>query len=351
MRLAVDRRERSAWGQNAYQPHQERPVRGSEAHLRGARLGERRSEALRNSSRQDSKAREAALRDQRDQTRAATDSFAARRARIGTQQETAEVTEPSLPSVVPAQKVGSPNPSESLEASPDPSGLGLAQAPAGAAHVAPAPHLIATSAAGAQSATQVALSKYGALLNRQSQGASAQVAQRAAPTQAVGEVSPSTQKTESQAPRAVTKKSAPQQAANADKLEQAREIFEQVKVKITPNMRQATIALAPAHLGRVGIKLEMRDSELVAVIRAERPEALSALEENLPELRAMLEEAGITAGEFDLGLGFGEGSDEEEFAGALLDPSEASSAESSADSTHTRAMASAVARGGIDLIA
>ncbi len=144
---------------------------------------------------------------------------------------------------------------------------------------------------------------------------------------------------------------AAQHAPQSDKLEQAREILDQVRVKLAPGMREATIALTPAHLGRIGIKLEMRDKELVAVIRAERPEALQALEENLPDLRAMLEESGITAGEFDLGLGF-QGEAQESFdAPTGSAPAASTEVGIPAEDPHSYQLASALARGGIDLIA
>lgn len=84
----------------------------------------------------------------------------------------------------------------------------------------------------------------------------------------------------------------------------ASEILRQVRVAISPRFEQAVIQLHPAELGRISIQLRVEKDGLVAQVRAEKREALEALEKHIPELRAALARQGIQAGEFDLALGF-----------------------------------------------
>ena len=197
-----------------------------------------------------------------------------------------------------------------------------------------------------------AIAKYGAVMGTMQPGGVMQPAARANAQAATPVVQAATvqAKTEATNLRAVTRQQAPAQTNTAEKFEQAREILDQVRVRIEPGMREATIALTPAHLGKVGIKLELRDRELHAVVRAERPEALEALEKNLPELRAMLEDAGIDVGQFDFGLGF-EGQNAPDFSDAPSGgASQAVEEAAPAQEKHSHQLASALARGGIDLI-
>jgi hypothetical protein len=79
-------------------------------------------------------------------------------------------------------------------------------------------------------------------------------------------------------------------------------------MQLHPGLKSAMIELAPAELGRIRIEMKLDGGKLRAVVRAERPEALAALEAHLPELRSALEQQGIVADDLDLGLGFeGEG--------------------------------------------
>ena len=89
--------------------------------------------------------------------------------------------------------------------------------------------------------------------------------------------------------------------------EQAASVLRQFRLHLSPGMRQATIQLQPAALGRIAIRITLRDGTARAEIRAESPAALEALERHVPELRAALENQGIEAGEIDLSLGFEQG--------------------------------------------
>ena len=89
--------------------------------------------------------------------------------------------------------------------------------------------------------------------------------------------------------------------------EQAASVLRQFRLHLTPGMRQATIQLQPAALGRIAIRITMRDGEARAEIRAESPTALEALERHVPELRAALEGQGIESTDIELTLGFEQG--------------------------------------------
>lgn len=84
----------------------------------------------------------------------------------------------------------------------------------------------------------------------------------------------------------------------------AADVLRQVRVHLTPKLDEAVIQLHPAELGRISIRLNVEDDGLVARVRAEKREALDALERHLPELRAALARQGIEAQHFDLALGF-----------------------------------------------
>lgn len=88
----------------------------------------------------------------------------------------------------------------------------------------------------------------------------------------------------------------------ASDLERAEAVLRQVKVSLRPGIRSASIQLHPAELGRISIRLRIKEEGIQAVIRAESEGALSVLERHVPELRAMLEQQGFEGAEFDLGL-------------------------------------------------
>lgn len=92
--------------------------------------------------------------------------------------------------------------------------------------------------------------------------------------------------------------------------ERAAEVMRQFRMQLHPGLRSATIELAPADLGRIRIEMKLEGGKLRAIVRAEKPESLAALEEHLPELRAALEQQGLVADDLDLGLGFEGGRDE-----------------------------------------
>jgi flagellar hook-length control protein FliK len=89
--------------------------------------------------------------------------------------------------------------------------------------------------------------------------------------------------------------------------ERAADILRQVRVHLAPGLRQATVRLEPATLGRVAIRIALREGRATTEVRAEQASTLEALERHVPELRAALEQQGIDAGEFDFGLGFEDG--------------------------------------------
>lgn len=79
-------------------------------------------------------------------------------------------------------------------------------------------------------------------------------------------------------------------------------VLDQVRLKLSPKMRSATVELEPAHLGKLFIEMRVDDGEITAVMRAERAETLSVLQSHEPELRAMLERTGLDAGSFEFSL-------------------------------------------------
>ncbi|MCP3917851.1 MAG: hypothetical protein GY711_20080 [bacterium] len=89
----------------------------------------------------------------------------------------------------------------------------------------------------------------------------------------------------------------------------AETVLDQVRLKLAPELRQATVELEPANLGKLFIRLHVEDGEMTAFMRAERPETLAVLQDHVPELRAMLERAGLQPGSLEFALAQDEASD------------------------------------------
>ena len=92
-------------------------------------------------------------------------------------------------------------------------------------------------------------------------------------------------------------------------VDHAHDILRQLRVHLSPGVREATLSLVPAELGRLQVRLSLSDGKVGAVVKAESPETLELLERHLPELRAALEQQGLDVSEFQLELGFQDGGD------------------------------------------
>jgi len=104
-----------------------------------------------------------------------------------------------------------------------------------------------------------------------------------------------------------------QAAAPTPEREQASDILKQVRLQLSPETRSATVNLKPAELGRVSIRIVVDGDQVQAVVRAETPEALAALEQYMPELQAALGDRGFQDADLELSLGFdGEDRDQSE---------------------------------------
>lgn len=85
-------------------------------------------------------------------------------------------------------------------------------------------------------------------------------------------------------------------------LEREAAILRQLKAQLAPGRRELTMRLDPAELGRLQLRLALRSGRLTATLRVESPEALDALQRQLPELAASLEDQGFEVQDFDLDL-------------------------------------------------
>ncbi len=84
--------------------------------------------------------------------------------------------------------------------------------------------------------------------------------------------------------------------------EQAANLLRQVRLQLAPELRQASIQLEPAALGRLEIRIEVRRGRVRAELAVERRETLETLERHAPELRAALGSAGFQDAELALSL-------------------------------------------------
>lgn len=87
--------------------------------------------------------------------------------------------------------------------------------------------------------------------------------------------------------------------------DRAADILRQIRLQLSPELRQATIQLEPRELGRLSIRVAVRGDAVHAQVRVDRRETLEALEKQVPELRAALQRAGF-GGEIALQLGLDE---------------------------------------------
>ena len=95
---------------------------------------------------------------------------------------------------------------------------------------------------------------------------------------------------------------APQTSADPERIARAESILNQVRLRLAPGLRSATLALHPAELGRVQVLIEVESGSVSAELRVESTEALSALERHIPELRALLSKDGQEVGTIELNL-------------------------------------------------
>lgn len=85
-------------------------------------------------------------------------------------------------------------------------------------------------------------------------------------------------------------------------LDRQASILRQLQGQLRPGAREVSLQLSPAALGRIDLRVALKDGRLTAVVRASSPEALDALENQLPELTANLEAQGLEVDEYDLAL-------------------------------------------------
>jgi hypothetical protein len=86
-------------------------------------------------------------------------------------------------------------------------------------------------------------------------------------------------------------------------LERAADILRQVRVHLAPRDGEAHIELQPRELGRISIHVTVADGKMRTEVRAEKREALDAIQAHLPELRATLRDSGIVTQDFQFSLG------------------------------------------------
>lgn len=93
-------------------------------------------------------------------------------------------------------------------------------------------------------------------------------------------------------------------ASSALDAERSAQVLRQVRLRLSPELRQAVIQLEPRELGRIAIRISVTRGVVRAELRAEHQATLDALERHAPELKAALERVGLATDAFALQLGF-----------------------------------------------
>lgn len=250
-----------------------------------ARLSERQADARADASEAEAKRAEGKQSEARREA-----SQARHDAREGQQGEQVQAAERNVQEV--AEEVPSAPTPQQVQAAPE------GGAPQQTAVSTPIPGVIAQGQPGGNNAQPAA------------QAPSVQAVNAAAPTQTARPVmQPQAVQAGVDAPKAETKPASTPLAEKAPPssadLERAEAVLKQIKVSLHPKLRSANIQLNPAELGRLSIRLQVKDEGVHAVVRAESAETLAALERHLPELRSMLASQGFEGAEFDLGMANG----------------------------------------------
>ena len=139
-------------------------------------------------------------------------------------------------------------------------------------------------------------------------------------------------------------------------LERDASVLRQLRASLAPGRREISLNLNPAELGRMQLRLAVRGGRLTAHLKAESPEALAAIERQLPELSASLEAQGFEVQSFDLeladtglsGQGFADPRQGETPAPAV--PGLLAGALGDAATTPTKTTPTSAADGGLDLL-
>jgi len=114
-----------------------------------------------------------------------------------------------------------------------------------------------------------------------------------------------------EAPTRTNEAAAPDKAATATlrhepplSAERAADVLRQIRLQLTPQMREAVIQLEPREMGRIAIKVSVTRGVVKAEMRAEKRSTLEALERHAPELKSALERVGLSTNGLALQLGF-----------------------------------------------
>lgn len=75
-----------------------------------------------------------------------------------------------------------------------------------------------------------------------------------------------------------------------------------VNVKVLSDGQALEVKLSPEHLGKVIMKIELKEGQMVANIKVENPEVKSALEASIQELREALSARGVSVKEINVGV-------------------------------------------------
>jgi flagellar hook-length control protein FliK len=114
----------------------------------------------------------------------------------------------------------------------------------------------------------------------------------------------------------------------------------QVQWMVSNNLQSATLQLSPEHLGPVEVRIDVQSSQVNVSFTASHPDTRSALEQSLPQLRAILANGGLTLGQATV--------QQEARSGSHYAPSTSRSALSAAQSVDSVSVSSTRGLGLID---
>ena len=203
------------------------------------------------------------------------------------------------PAPATASSSGAPGEERAVRAhEPGPGSRGLAPSTPGESERAAGPPAAAAAPPSASAGASPSLSKVGAALGAAAGVDAARVTAPERPqlSTPVGATSPGG----AARTRSVTATPPAAPTPDPEMVERAAEVLRQIRIGLTGRAggaQEVTLSLAPVELGRLAIRMQVREGRVSTVVRAESAQTVELLERQAPELKGLLERQGFESDE------------------------------------------------------